>query len=82
MDALGNCLVHVFDKLNAHFSTELAIVNKQYPYEPLKYPRETLVIHFPDAIKMLRESGIEIGDFDDFSYDTFYFYFLFMMSQF
>ena len=68
LDALGDCLVHVFDSLNAHFATELAIVGKQYPYEPLQYPRKTLVIHFPEAVQMIRDSGMAMGDFDDFSY--------------
>ena len=32
-----------------------------------QYLRKTLVIHFPEAIAMLREAGVAIGDFDDFS---------------
>lgn len=44
LDALGNCLIHVFDGLNARYEKELKIIAKQYPYEPFRYPRKTLGI--------------------------------------
>jgi len=66
---LGDCLVSIFDNINKNCQKELAAVNAQYPFEPLKYRPmgQTLVIPFPEAVKMLREDGIEMGDFDDFT---------------
>jgi len=66
---LGDCLVHVFDNINKNCEKELAAVGAQYPFQPLKYrpAGQTLVIPFPEAVKMLREDGVQIGDFDDFT---------------
>lgn len=61
--------VTMFDEINKNCQKELSAVNAQYAFEPLKYRPlgQTLVIPFPDAIKMLQEDGIKIGDFDDFT---------------
>jgi len=67
LDVLGGMLVYVFDKLNEHCKGELSAIQRQYPYEPLVYPKKTLVFHFTEAIKMLREAGEEIGDMEDLS---------------
>jgi nondiscriminating aspartyl-tRNA synthetase len=66
---LGNLFVHIFDRLNQYHKAELAAINKQYPFEPLKYkPKdETLVIDFPAGVKMLNEDGFKMGPYDDLS---------------
>lgn len=55
--ALGGVFKYIFDNLEANHSTELEAIRAQYPFEPLQYPDEPLVIHFVDAIKLLQESG-------------------------
>lgn len=67
LHVLGNMFVFMFDKINENCGKELAAVAEQHGYEPLKYLRETLVLSFPQAVEMLREAGVEIGDYDDFS---------------
>lgn len=66
---IGNCFVYIFDNLNKHCQHELAAINAQYPFEPLKYRPmdQTLVMPFTEAVAMLREAGEKIGDFDDFN---------------
>lgn len=66
---LGDCFVTIFDEINKNCQKELAAVNAQYAFEPLKYRPlgQTLVIPFPEAIQMLQADGIQIGEFDDFS---------------
>lgn len=66
---VGNLFIYIFDNLNAHCSKDLQAINKQYPFNALRYkPKdETLVLSFPQAVAMLREAGEEMGDFDDFS---------------
>lgn len=66
LKVLGDLFVFIFDQLNLVCKKELDTINQQYPFEPLKYRRETLVIPFWDAVKMLREAGEPIGDYDDF----------------
>jgi len=69
LQVLGDCFVSIFDNINKNCQKELAAVNAQYPFEPLKYrpTGQTLVIPFPEAIKMLQADGVQIGEFDDFS---------------
>eukprot|EP00455_Lapot_gusevi_P039577 TRINITY_DN443_c0_g1_i3.p1 TRINITY_DN443_c0_g1~~TRINITY_DN443_c0_g1_i3.p1 ORF type:complete len:535 (+),score=232.98 TRINITY_DN443_c0_g1_i3:85-1689(+) len=67
LDVLGDCFIYIFDRINEHFQAELSVINKQYPFEPLRYLKKTLVIHHPDAIRMLREAGEDIEDLADFS---------------
>jgi aspartyl-tRNA synthetase len=66
---LGNLFVYIFDHLNEHCQPELAAIQRQYPFRPLKYKpkNETLVIDFREAVKMLQEAGEKIGPTDDFS---------------
>lgn len=62
-------MVSIFDELNKNCQKELAAVQGQYPFEPLKYRPmgQTLVIPFPEAVKMLKADGVEMGEFDDFT---------------
>jgi len=64
---LGGLFTSIFQKLNANHKDELEAIRAQHPFVDLRYKPETLVIHFPDAVKMLRAAGEEMGDFDDFS---------------
>ena len=67
LKVLGDCFVFIFDQIKAKCAVELDAVHRQYPFEWIKYRRETLVIPFPDAVKMLREANVDIGDYDDLS---------------
>lgn len=66
-DTLGELFVSIFDNLNKYCQPELEAVNKQYPFEPLKYKKDTLRFPFKQAIAMLKEAGEKIGDLDDMS---------------
>ncbi|KAI8053423.1 hypothetical protein BDF22DRAFT_620127 [Syncephalis plumigaleata] len=67
LDLLGELFVFIFDGLNQRYAREIAVVNRQHPFEPLKYLPKTLCLTYPEGIALLRESGYEIGDFDDLS---------------
>ncbi|KAJ8903186.1 hypothetical protein NDN08_004296 [Rhodosorus marinus] len=64
---IDGCFTAIFDGLSSRYAAEIEAVQRQYPFEPFKYrpSGENLVIQFPEGIAMLRESGVEIGDFDD-----------------
>lgn len=64
---LGNLFIYIFDQLNLHCQIEINAIQTQYSFEPLQYLQETLIIPFPDAIKMLQNDGIDIGTFADFN---------------
>ena len=64
---LGDLLVFIFDQINANCKAELQTVSQQYPFKPLRYNKETLILPFPNAISMLQQAGEEIGPEDDFT---------------
>lgn len=47
------------------FQTEIQTVNKQFPSEPFKFLEPTLRLEYTEAVAMLREAGVEMGDEDD-----------------
>eukprot|EP00771_Trimastix_marina_P000065 gnl/Trimastix_PCT/1069.p2 GENE.gnl/Trimastix_PCT/1069~~gnl/Trimastix_PCT/1069.p2 ORF type:complete len:474 (+),score=206.55 gnl/Trimastix_PCT/1069:48-1469(+) len=67
LHTLGNMFVHVFDGIKERCAKELTFVNEQHPFEELVYPRETLILQWQEAVTMLREAGVEMGDFEDLS---------------
>lgn len=47
------------------FQTEIQTVNKQFPSEPFKFLEPTLRLEYTEAVAMLHEAGVEMGDEDD-----------------
>lgn len=68
LDLLGELFVSIFKGLEQKYAPEILAVQRQYPFEDFEYLDKTLVLNYIDAVKMLREAGIEIGDFDDLRY--------------
>jgi len=67
LTVIGDMFISMFKGLQKRYATEIDIVNKQFPADPFKFVEPALVLNYPEAISMLREGGIEIGDFDDLS---------------
>lgn len=67
VQTIGDLFIHIFKGLRDEYQTEIETVNKQFPSEPFKFLEPSLVLKFPDAIKMLREAGVEIADDEDLS---------------
>ena len=42
-------------------SHELAVINEQFPYEPLKFLEKTLRLTFAEGIQMLQEAGYDVS---------------------
>ena len=47
------------------FQTEIQTVNKQFPREPFKFLEPTLRLEYTEALAMLHQAGVEMGDEDD-----------------
>jgi aspartyl-tRNA synthetase len=62
---LAELFVSMFDHVNAHCAAELAAVNAQYPFSPLKYNKEVVTITFKEARQMLLDAGETLGEFSD-----------------
>ncbi|PVU90684.1 hypothetical protein BB561_004776 [Smittium simulii] len=67
MYLIGELFIHIFSNLEKQYSHEIEIINRQYPFEPLKFTDKPLKLDFKDAVSLLREAGVEMGDHDDLS---------------
>ncbi|XP_057423940.1 aspartate--tRNA ligase 2, cytoplasmic-like [Lotus japonicus] len=65
MDVVDKLFVAMFDSLNQNCKKDLEAVGCQYPFEPLKYLRNTLRLTYEEGIQMLKEAGVEIEPFGD-----------------
>lgn len=66
---LEELMLHIFNGLRTRYKKETDHVRTVYQVEEFKLPEAGKVprLHFAEGIKMLRDDGVEIGDFDDLS---------------
>ncbi|CAG8501959.1 6189_t:CDS:10 [Diversispora eburnea] len=68
LDVLDELFRFIFTGLKSRYASEIETVKRQYPSADFEFHSEkTLKLEYKDAIKLLRENGKEIGDFDDLS---------------
>ncbi|KAG0761956.1 hypothetical protein G6F57_006143 [Rhizopus arrhizus] len=67
LEVLENLFVYIFTNLKNRFKEEIETVKKQYRFEDFEFLPKTLRLSFSEGIKMLREAGVELGDFEDLS---------------
>ncbi|KAK2187373.1 hypothetical protein NP493_168g04028 [Ridgeia piscesae] len=67
LEVIGDMFVQVFKGLQAQLASEIETVCKQFPSKPFRFLEPTLILTFPEAVSMLRENGIEMGEEDDLS---------------
>ncbi|XP_022981999.1 aspartate--tRNA ligase 2, cytoplasmic-like [Cucurbita maxima] len=65
MNIVDRLFVKMFDSLNENCKKELEAIDRQYPFEPLKYLRTTLRLTFEEGIQMLKDAGVEIDPLGD-----------------
>ncbi|KAK6129846.1 hypothetical protein DH2020_036432 [Rehmannia glutinosa] len=70
MDIVDRLFVTMFDNLNEKCSKELEAINRQYPFENLKYLRKTLRLTFEEGVQMLKEAGVEIDPLGDLNTES------------
>lgn len=56
----------IFEGLQQKYGKDIDTVRKQYDCQPFTWLPDTLVLRFPDAVKMLRNDGIQVEDYEDF----------------
>uniref|UniRef100_A0ABD2X8K1 Aspartate--tRNA ligase, cytoplasmic n=1 Tax=Trichogramma kaykai TaxID=54128 RepID=A0ABD2X8K1_9HYME len=67
MNTIGQLFTEIFKGLQTSYQSEIEIINQQYKVEPFKFLDPPLKLEFPQAVKLLREAGVEMGDEDDLS---------------
>ncbi|OMJ22041.1 Aspartate-tRNA ligase, cytoplasmic [Smittium culicis] len=67
MYMIADLFIFIFKELEKRYSHEISIIQRQYPFEPIKYSEKPLKLEFKDAVALLREAGIEVDDYEDLS---------------
>ncbi|KAH3767942.1 aspartyl-tRNA synthetase [Pelomyxa schiedti] len=64
LDVLEGMFNYLFHGLETRFAADIAIVNQQYPLQPLVY-KPIMRLKFPEAVQMLREAGVDMDPLSD-----------------
>uniref|UniRef100_A0A0C9QI47 Aspartate--tRNA ligase, cytoplasmic n=1 Tax=Fopius arisanus TaxID=64838 RepID=A0A0C9QI47_9HYME len=67
VDTIGQMFTELFRGLENNYADEIAAVRQQYRVEPFKFLDPPLKLEFPQAIKLLAEAGVTLGEEDDLS---------------
>ncbi|CDH50826.1 aspartyl-trna synthetase [Lichtheimia corymbifera JMRC:FSU:9682] len=67
VDVLDEMFVYIFTNLKKRYSVEIEAVKRQYPFEDFEFLPKTLRLKYSEGIQMLRDAGVELGDYDDLS---------------
>ncbi|KAG0266638.1 aspartate--tRNA ligase dps1 [Mortierella polycephala] len=67
LDVFDELFVYIFKGLEEEYAADLEVVQRQYPFEKFQYLPKTLRLEYKDAVALLRENGVEMGDYDDLS---------------
>ena len=72
MTLLEGLMLHIFKGLRTRYGKETDLVRSIYGVEEFKLPEEGKVprVQFAEGVKMLREAGVEINEYDDLRFVT------------
>jgi aspartyl/asparaginyl-tRNA synthetase len=61
LEVIHHLFRHIFEGLESRYARELAVIRAQYPSQPVQFTDKPLVVHWADAMAMLKEAGNEVG---------------------
>lgn len=67
LNTIGDTFTQMFKGLRDNYAKEIDAVSQQYKVEAFKFLEPPLKLEFYQAVAMLREAGVEMGDEDDMS---------------
>lgn len=62
LEVVHKMFKHIFENLEVRWARELAVIRAQYDSEPITFTDEPCVLHWPEAMEILRESGFDMGE--------------------
>jgi nondiscriminating aspartyl-tRNA synthetase len=62
LEVIHTMFKHIFNGLETRLSKELAIIREQYASEPVAFTEEPCVIHWPEAMEILKDDSFDIGE--------------------
>jgi aspartyl-tRNA synthetase len=67
LDLFDKLFVGIFKGLKTLCAKEIETVKLQYPFDDFEFLEPSLRLEFKDGIKMLRDAGIKVEDYEDLS---------------
>lgn len=67
VNQIGLLFNSIFKGLQQNFQSEIETIRRQYPSEPFTFLEPPLTLEYVDAVKMLREAGVEMAEEEDLS---------------
>lgn len=67
LDTIGDTFTQMFKGLRDSYASEIEAVREQYNVEPFKFLDPPLKLEYRQAVAMLREAGVDMGDEEDLS---------------
>jgi aspartyl/asparaginyl-tRNA synthetase len=62
LEVVHKMFKHIFESLETRWAKELAVIREQYESEPVTFTDEPCVLHWPEAMEILKEKGFDMGD--------------------
>lgn len=69
LETIEQMFLYIFSELKTRFAKEVAAIRAQYTIDEFKMPKDGKVLRltFAEGIKMLREAGKEVDEYEDLS---------------
>ena len=58
LDVISDLFVYIFDGIHERFSFELNVIANQYPFERIKYKKQSVKLTFKEGVELLKSAGI------------------------
>lgn len=62
LEVVHKMFKHIFENLETRWARELQVIRTQYTSEPVTFTDEPCVLHWPEAMEILRGEGFDMGD--------------------
>lgn len=62
LEVIHTMFKHIFTGLETRFAKELHVIRQQYFSEPLEFTDAPCVLHWPEAMQILKDEGFDMGD--------------------
>lgn len=62
LEVVHTMFKHIFHGLETRWAKELAVIREQYDSEPVTFTDEPCVLHWPEAMAILKDKGFDMGD--------------------
>lgn len=62
LTVIHNMFKHIFSGLESRWSKELEVIREQYASEAVQFTDEPCILHWPEAMQILREKDFDLGD--------------------